>query len=138
MFIDTGENMSQNEFSEIVFNPTLTASLIEYFTSQSSLETIQSEVKKMIDSGTVKPIIFSYLLTALQMMRMSKPGFTIADSTNLGKLRSCILIIYEDKDYAEQVTKQLFSFYIQTGNQIERNPALRSEILEMVKKSENG
>jgi len=129
----TTEPVGLAEFAEIVYNPNLNSVLVNYFLSDTQdASIVEKEIKAMIDSGTVKPIIFTYLLTTFQVLRVTNEKFVISDSATLNKIRSCVRMIYDDEDYSEKITKQLFKFLLQTSSRFQQNPQLRGEISSML------
>jgi hypothetical protein len=127
------EKMDSN-FSEIVYNPALTATLLEYFRAsgdeeKKSVKLLEAEITKMIVSGTVKPIIFTYLVTCISMLRMTPgSGFDIRTSNTLERLRVVLKLIFGDDEYSEKVLKQLFSFCILSSGVTARSEALQQEV----------
>jgi hypothetical protein len=117
------------EFCEIVYSPELAECLLEYFTGKSTdCVSVEKEIRKMSESGTMKPIIFNYLFTVFQILRITKNNFDITNSVTLDKIRICVGLIYEDADCVETITRQLFKYYIQTSLYMQKNPQIREEI----------
>lgn len=113
-----------DEFKEITFNPVLPSMLVSYFDKKIELNAVKVEIDKMINSGTVAPLIFTYILTTLQALRLIKE-FNIAGPGILDRIRNVIHLLYDDEEYKEKITKQLFSFVLQSTNSMSRETKSR-------------
>lgn len=115
-------------FKEITFNPMLTSALIDYFTKDGSHEQqaeynmVKEQIVRMQDSGTNSHIIFSYLLSVFQVLRM-KGHFNLA--ININKMQNILHIIFPDEqEYVKRLSMQLIGYYIQTDETIRNNPQI--------------
>lgn len=122
---------TRNLFKEITFNPILTSALINYFTKDGSdiqveYDMVKEQIVRMQDSGTNSHIIFSYLLSVFQVLRM-KGHFNLA--ININKMQNILSILFPDESclgqgYVKQLSMQLIGYYIQTDENIRNNPQL--------------
>jgi hypothetical protein len=111
---------------EVVYNLELTKTLLAYFQAEAGKEDefqpVQHEIQRMTESGVIKPIIFTYLLTIFQILRItgSREGASSFDmnQTNIRRMKKVLMAIFEDEEYVEKAARQLFSYYIITSTKI--------------------
>ena len=106
---------------------------MRYFTCEPVIEeearsSVCIEINKMIESGTIKPMIIVYLVTMVQMLVMEGSRFTLADASTIQKIKRVLMAIFDDEIYCEQAVKQIFSFCLLSSARGARNQNIRQEI----------
>lgn len=106
-----------------VHNVKLADNLILYFRNNSLNETIlfnnvQSEMQDMLNSGVVMPIIFTYILTTLQMLKCID-DYNIVENYN--KIEKIISLLYNDEKEKKIVISQIISYCIKGNKKMHDN-----------------